>query len=191
GAVMFEGWVAYEPGRNLDYYIQQAGGYAANADESRVSITGPDGRRQVVARGLLRGTPVPPPGSEMFVPELVAGQRTGMSWGDVLTRTAAVASPIATLIFARPQLRQTVRQRAVEEGREPVAARPPRPVHLKPYDIRQDQERATRRHLAARTRRLLRVTTLLALDSAVALATLFLVIDGLSGTVVAALLPVA
>lgn len=105
GAVMFEGWVAYEPGRNLDYYIQQAGGYAANADESRVSITGPDGRRQVVARGLLRGTPVPPPGSEIFVPELVAGQRTGMSWGDVLTRTVAVASTIATLIFAVQQLR--------------------------------------------------------------------------------------
>ncbi|NLG60740.1 MAG: sugar transferase [Candidatus Cloacimonetes bacterium] len=82
-------------------------------------------------------------------------------------------------------------QGAFEEVREPVAARQPRPVHLKPYDIRQDQERATRRHLAARTRRLLRVTTLLALDSAVALATLFLVIDGLSGTVVAALLPVA
>ncbi|MHB1168920.1 MAG: exopolysaccharide biosynthesis polyprenyl glycosylphosphotransferase [Longimicrobiales bacterium] len=83
-------------------------------------------------------------------------------------------------------------QGAFEEIREPAAAsRTPRLVHLKPYDIRQDQERATRRHLAARTRRLLRVTTLLALDSAVALGTLVLAIDGLTGTVVAALLPVA
>jgi hypothetical protein len=48
---------------------------------------------------------VPPPGSEIFVPELVAGQRTGMSWGDVLTRTVAFASTIATLIFAVQQLR--------------------------------------------------------------------------------------
>ncbi len=105
GAVAYEGWVAYEPGKDLDYYIRQAGGYRADADESRVAITGPDGRRQTVARGLLRGTPVPPAGSEIHVPPLVAGQRTGMSWGDVLTRTLAVASTIATLIFAVQQLR--------------------------------------------------------------------------------------
>ncbi|MHB1168921.1 MAG: SLBB domain-containing protein [Longimicrobiales bacterium] len=105
GAVAYEGWVAYEPGKDLDYYIRQAGGYRATADESRVAITGPDGRRQTVARGLLRGTPVPPAGSEIHVPELVAGQRTGMSWGDVLTRTVAFASTIATLIFAVQQLR--------------------------------------------------------------------------------------
>lgn len=105
GAVMYEGWVAYERGKDLEYYIRQAGGYAANADETRVAITGPDGRRQTVARGLLRGTPVPPAGSEIYVPELVAGQRTGMSWGDVLTRTVGIASTIATLIFAVQQLR--------------------------------------------------------------------------------------
>ena len=105
GAVLYEGWVAYEPGKNLDYYIRQAGGYRANADESRVAITGPDGRRQTVARGLLRGMPVPPAGSEIYVPEQVAGLRTGLSWGDVLTRTVAFASTIATLIFAVQQLR--------------------------------------------------------------------------------------
>ncbi len=105
GAVMYEGWVAYEPGKDLDYYIQQAGGYRGDADETRVAITGPDGRRQTVARGLLRGKPAPPAGSTIHVPELVAGQRTGMSWGDVLTRTVGIASALATLIFAVQQLR--------------------------------------------------------------------------------------
>ena len=83
-------------------------------------------------------------------------------------------------------------QGAFDEVREPAAAsRTPRLMHLKPYDIRQDQERATRKHLAARTRRLLRVTTLLALDSAIALGTLALVLGGVEHTVIAALLPVA
>ncbi len=84
-------------------------------------------------------------------------------------------------------------QRGSEELVEPPLSVMPRAAHLKPYDIRHDQERATRRHLAARTRRLLRVGTLLALDTAVALGTLALALDGrgLNGTVVAALLPVA
>ncbi len=84
-------------------------------------------------------------------------------------------------------------QGAFDEIREPAAPRPPRLVQLKPYDIRHDHERATRRHLAQRTRGLLRVGTLLALDGAVGLGTLALarIGGGLNAAVVAALLPVA
>lgn len=105
GAVTYSGYVAYRPGADLEYYIEQAGGYRGDADESRVAITGPDGRRQTVARGLLRGSPVPVAGSEIYVPERTADSRSGMSWGDVLTRTVAFVSTVATLIFAVQQLR--------------------------------------------------------------------------------------
>jgi protein involved in polysaccharide export with SLBB domain len=105
GAVTYSGYVAYRPGADLEYYIEQAGGYRGDADESRVAITGPDGRRQTVARGLLRGSPVPVAGSEIYVPERTVDSRSGMSWGDVLTRTVAFASTVATLIFAVQQLR--------------------------------------------------------------------------------------
>ena len=81
----------------------------------------------------------------------------------------------------------------VEETREAPRQRGVRLVELKPYDIRHDQERGTRRHLAQRTRGLLRVGTLLALDSAVAFGTLALALTGakLDAQVVVTLLPVA
>ncbi len=105
GAVTYSGYVAYRPGADLDYYIEQAGGYRADADEERVSITGPDGRRQTVARGLLRGSPVPVAGSEIYVPPLAPASTSGFGWGDVLQRTVAFVSTVATLIFAVQQLR--------------------------------------------------------------------------------------
>ncbi|MGH7504902.1 MAG: SLBB domain-containing protein, partial [Longimicrobiales bacterium] len=105
GAVTYGGFVAYRPGADLDYYIEQAGGYRADADEDRVAITGPDGRRQTVARGLLSGSPVPAAGSEIFVPTLTPTSSSGLGWGDVITRGAALAGTVLTLILAVQQLR--------------------------------------------------------------------------------------
>lgn len=84
-------------------------------------------------------------------------------------------------------------QGAFDELREPPAPRTARLVTLKPYDIRHDHERATRRHLAQRTRGLLRVGTLLVLDASVALGTLALALlgIGLRAEVAMLLLPVA
>lgn len=101
GAVYYAGHVAYRPGADLDYYIEQAGGYRADADRKGVSISGPDGRRQTVARGLLRSDPVPAPGSLIFVPEIAPGlEREGTNWGEVLARTAGIVSALATLLIA-------------------------------------------------------------------------------------------
>jgi protein involved in polysaccharide export with SLBB domain len=105
GAVLYPGYVAYRPGADLDYYVEQAGGYLASADDDRVAITGPDGRRQTVAQGLLRGSPVPLAGSEIFVPEETPASSSGIGWGDVLSRSIALVSTVATLLFAVSQLR--------------------------------------------------------------------------------------
>lgn len=105
GAVTYPGYVAYRSGANLEYYIEQAGGYRADADERRVAITAPDGRRQTAARGLLSRTPVPLAGSEIYVPEQSPASARGLGWGEMFTRTAALASTIAGLLFAIAQLR--------------------------------------------------------------------------------------
>lgn len=102
GAVGFEARVRFEPGKGLGYYIEQAGGYAANADRRRVSVTAANGHREMVSvRAFLPDShPTPTPGSHVHVPVKLANVREGVNWGDVLTRASSVIATVATLIIA-------------------------------------------------------------------------------------------
>lgn len=99
GAVAFETRALYEPGRGLDHYIAQAGGYVEAADKDRVAVTYPNGERRVVDKVLFwRLSPSIRPGSVISVPMEPPGN--AFQWDVLLTRTVAVVSATATLLIA-------------------------------------------------------------------------------------------
>ncbi|HEX6588884.1 MAG TPA: SLBB domain-containing protein, partial [Longimicrobiales bacterium] len=106
GAVAFESRVVYQRGADLSYYIEQAGGYAHNADRRRASVTYQSGRRATTSRFLFfTNEPEPRPGSMVFVPSLPPdGQVERINWGAVIQRTVSIVGTIATVIYAYDRL---------------------------------------------------------------------------------------
>jgi len=70
GAVNAPVSVAYVPGRDLEYYIQAAGGYTRDADRGRAYVVQPNGKVESVGRRALLPdrTPKPLAGANLFVP---------------------------------------------------------------------------------------------------------------------------
>jgi polysaccharide biosynthesis/export protein len=104
GAVNFEASVVYVPGKSLSYYVEQAGGYADNADRKRTIISYANGERSPAGGNILfsRRAGVEP-GSQIFVPAVA--DRPGVNWDQFVMRSAAVLSAVATLILGISQLR--------------------------------------------------------------------------------------
>ncbi len=71
GAVNAITSVLYEEGADLDYYVDNAGGFTRLADEGRVSVRYANGSARVKKGGFLffGSSPKPGPGSTVFVPE--------------------------------------------------------------------------------------------------------------------------
>jgi len=95
GAVNAPTVVAYFPGRDLDYYVSQAGGPARNADNKRAFVTQPSGKRETKSWGR---SPTPLPGSLVEVPALDPAYRT--SWLATLGNATPVLASLVTLIVA-------------------------------------------------------------------------------------------
>ena len=92
GAVMFANTVAYEKGKKPSYYIDQAGGFAADALKSKAYIIYMNGK---VAK-LSHGAKVQP-GSEIVIP---AKLKRKMSTADMMsmgTSMSSIAAMIATI----------------------------------------------------------------------------------------------
>jgi polysaccharide biosynthesis/export protein len=102
GAVGVETKVLWRNGKGLGYYIDQAGGYASDADRSRVRIRFANG--EVASRGpkfliFGGGIPDPDPGSTITVP--VAPPRPpGISVGTMFGILTSVATAAATVVIA-------------------------------------------------------------------------------------------
>ncbi|MGH7678364.1 MAG: SLBB domain-containing protein [Gemmatimonadaceae bacterium] len=96
GAVNAPNVVAYVKGRDIDYYIDQAGGSARNADYRRAFITQPNGKRET--KSFANRSPKPLPGSLVVVPELDPAQKTSLM--EVMAVVAPVLASLATLIIA-------------------------------------------------------------------------------------------
>ena len=92
GAVMFANTVAYEKGKKPSYYIDQAGGFAADALKSKAYIIYMNGK---VAK-LSHGAKVQP-GSEIIIP---AKLKRKMSTAEIMsmgTSMSSIAAMIATI----------------------------------------------------------------------------------------------
>lgn len=95
GAVNAPNVVAYVPGKDLDYYVRQAGGPARNADNNRAFVTQPSGKRET--RGRF-SSPEPLPGSLVVVPERDPNDRR--DWVQLFTALTPVVASLATLLLA-------------------------------------------------------------------------------------------
>jgi polysaccharide biosynthesis/export protein len=69
GAVTSPGSVLWKKGAGLDYYLEGAGGFTHQADKGRVSVKYANGDVRTRRKTLIfTSTPMPGPGSEVFVP---------------------------------------------------------------------------------------------------------------------------
>lgn len=92
GDVMFPNSVVYVPGKNLKYYVDQAGGYGERARKNKTFIVYMNG---TVAK-VKRGTPIEP-GCHIIIPSKPEGKP--FDWSKVLSITTSLGS-LATMAAA-------------------------------------------------------------------------------------------
>ena len=93
------GAVAFEPGKNLDWYVDRAGGYTQTGDNARPYVTQPNGEREGVKRRTILAdrVPHPKPGSVVYVPAKVVREDRGTA-NAVLGTVAQVLGLLTTII---------------------------------------------------------------------------------------------
>ena len=99
GAVNSPGPVAYEPGKNLDWYVDRAGGYTQTGDQGHAYVTQPNGEREGVKRKpiLSDRVPRPKPGAIVYVPAKVI-QEGPSPLPSVLGTLAQVLGVLTTIV---------------------------------------------------------------------------------------------
>jgi protein involved in polysaccharide export with SLBB domain len=99
GAVNSPGAVAYAPDKNLDWYVNAAGGYTQNGDDRRSYVTQPNGEREGVRRRAVLSdrVPKPRPGALVYVPIKIIQEQPSNLPG-ILSVAAQVLSAIVTII---------------------------------------------------------------------------------------------
>ena len=97
GAVINPTSVLYKEGASLDYYIENAGGYARNADKGRVAVQFANGSAEVKRKLLfLAHSPTPGPGSVVAVSEIPQGE--GLNVNQLLGTVAQVLTSAVAII---------------------------------------------------------------------------------------------
>jgi polysaccharide export outer membrane protein len=96
GAVNSPGAVAYSPGKNLDWYVNAAGGYTQTGDDDHPYVTQPDGQREGVKRRTIFADHVPKPRAGAVV--YVSTRTVQPQASTVLSALATGAQVLGTLI---------------------------------------------------------------------------------------------
>lgn len=104
GYVNAPGPVAYRAGKNLDWYVQAAGGYAQKGDHNRAYVTMADGQKRGVKRRAIFSddVPVPVPGSRIYVPADLS-ERQPSTLPQTLGIIAQLATALVTIIVVSQQ----------------------------------------------------------------------------------------
>jgi protein involved in polysaccharide export with SLBB domain len=99
GAVNSPGPVAYSPGRNLDWYVDAAGGYAQQGDTRHPYVTQPNGERQGVKRRAVFAdrVPEPKPGAVVYVGTRTV-QEPSSNLPTILSTAAQLLGALVTII---------------------------------------------------------------------------------------------
>ena len=98
GYVNSPGPVAFEPGKNLDWYVDRAGGYGVSGDDDNSYVTQPNGERAGVKRRMILAdrVPKPAPGAAVYVPRKLVQPPNNL--GAVLGTVAQVLGILTTII---------------------------------------------------------------------------------------------
>ena len=102
GAVNSPGAVAYTPGKNLDWYVDAAGGYTQRSDKGHPYVTQPNGERQGVKRKVVLSdrVPKPGPGAVVYVPTKIEGEQPSNLPGILATAASILVSLTTVVILA-------------------------------------------------------------------------------------------
>ena len=99
GAVNSPSTVLYRPGAGFGYYIDNAGGYAENADEGRAHVRYANGAIRVKHKFLFFGSsPKPGPASVVIVPEKGPSEG-GFDVTSFVSNLVGIAASVATVIL--------------------------------------------------------------------------------------------
>jgi protein involved in polysaccharide export with SLBB domain len=103
GAVNAPGPVAYSPGKNLDWYVDAAGGYTQQSDRGHPYVTQPNGERQGVKRRAVFAdrVPAPKPGAVVFVATRTAQEPTSNLAGVLSTAAQLLGALVTIIVVAR------------------------------------------------------------------------------------------
>ena len=103
GAVGSPGPVAYTPGKNLDWYVDAAGGYTENGDDRHPYVTQPNGAREGVKRRsvLSDRVPRPRPGAVVFVPARTSQPPSSNVVGVISTAAQLLGTLITIILVSR------------------------------------------------------------------------------------------
>jgi protein involved in polysaccharide export with SLBB domain len=103
GAVNSPGPVAYQPGKNLDWYVDAAGGYSQTGDHRHSYVTQPNGERQGVKRRTIFADRVPRPrsGALVYVPTRVEGEPASNTTAILATAAQLLGALVTIIVVAR------------------------------------------------------------------------------------------
>jgi protein involved in polysaccharide export with SLBB domain len=96
GEVFVPSAVVYRKGANLNYYIQQAGGYTDDAEDGKTIVTLPNGRKWEPSWFLFPNPDILG-GSTIFVPKVIEKEDKTLQ---IMTSWATVMASIATMMIA-------------------------------------------------------------------------------------------
>jgi hypothetical protein len=90
-------------GKDVDFYVEAAGGYAEKADKGRVYVTQPSGKLESVRKHFLfpDGKPEPLAGGVIQVPE--RSPKSGPGTLAVVGSIATILTAFATVLIAAKQ----------------------------------------------------------------------------------------
>ena len=100
GAVVAPTSVQYVAGKDATYYLQNAGGFAEDADEGRTVIRQANGSARTRSKFLFWSSwPRPGPGAEVFVP-VKTPKPEGTNWVPLLAALASIIASTASIVIA-------------------------------------------------------------------------------------------
>lgn len=99
GAVVAPANVQYVEGKDAMYYLENAGGFAEDADKGRTVVRAADGSARTRSKFLFWSTwPRPGPGGEVFVPAKTPREPT--NWIPVLAAVASILASTASVVIS-------------------------------------------------------------------------------------------
>jgi protein involved in polysaccharide export with SLBB domain len=99
GAVVAPASVQYVEGRNATYYVENAGGFAEDADVGRTVIRDANGSARTRSKFLFWSSwPSPGPGGEVFVP--AKAPKPSTNWVPVVAAVASILASTASVVIA-------------------------------------------------------------------------------------------
>jgi protein involved in polysaccharide export with SLBB domain len=103
GAVNSPVAVTYVPGKNLEYYVQAAGGVTRKGDIRYAYVTQPNGKVEATSgKFIFRNDPRPRPGSSVYVPERDPNERRV----DYIATIGSIAQVAASFVAIAIALRR-------------------------------------------------------------------------------------